>query len=119
MSFINGEEVSNETEAINASTSGESNAIFITRLGENTVSMLLYRNLLAYVFTVTQRGDILDLTVNLEQSLMGQTRGLFGNFNGDPNDDFIMPNGISVPSDASDQMLHDYGQSCEYNILYF
>ena len=66
-----------------------------------------------YVLTVTQRQNILDFVVNLEDSIMGTTEGLFGNFNGDNTDDFIMPNGVQIPSDASDQMLHDFGQSCE------
>ena len=75
--------------------------------------MLLYKERLAYVFTVTRREDILDFVVNFDDSIRGETRGLFGNFNGNNTDDFIMPNGVRIPSDASDQMLHDFGQSCE------
>lgn len=76
--------------------------------------MLLYKDSIAYVFTVTQRGEILDFIINLDNSVMGNTRGLFGNFNGDDTDDFIQPNGIVLPSNASDEMLHDYGQTCKY-----
>ena len=75
--------------------------------------MLLYMDGLTYVFTLTRREDILDFVVNFDDSIMGATRGLFGNFNGDNIDDFIMNNGVQIPSDASDQMLHDFGQSCE------
>ena len=76
--------------------------------------MLLYKDRIAYVLTVTRREDILDFVINLEDSVRGNTRGLLGNFNGDSTDDFVMPNGIQVPVNASDQMLHDFGQSCEF-----
>ena len=118
MSFINGEDVSDEIEEVDATTNGSNNAIFMTRTGVDTVRMLLYKDQLAYVFTVTRRGEILDFIINLENSLRGETKGLFGNFNGDTTDDYIKPNGIQVSSDASDQMLHDYGQSCEWLYSY-
>ena len=112
VSFINGEDVSITIE--NGTATGGDNAFYLTRVGENTTRMLFYWEGLAYVFTVTQREDIIDFVLNLDTSLRGQTRGLFGNFNNDGTDDFIKPNGITVPyEDVTDQMLHEFGQSCE------
>ena len=111
--FINGENASHEIEAVNSTSVQANNAFYLTRVEDNIVRVLLYTDTCVYVLTVTQRQNILDFVVNLEDSIMGTTRGLFGNFNGDSTDDFIMPNGIQILSDASDQMLHNFGQSCE------
>ena len=118
IAFINSEDISTEIETVNSTTTGGGNAFYLIRTGPDTIRMLLYREGIAYLLTVTQREDILDFVINLDPSVMGHTRGLFGNFNGDGTDDFIRPNGIVVPSDASDQMLHDYGQSCKCGLLY-
>ena len=98
---------------VNSTTDGGSNAFYLTRTGSNTINMLFYSNPLAYVFSVTQREDILDCVINLDNSLKGNTRGLFGDFNGDPTDDFIRPNGVMVSANASDPILHEFGQSCK------
>lgn len=97
----------------NSSVQGN-NAFYLTRSGENSVRVLLYKDSIAYILSVAQRGDILDFVINLEEPLRGNTRGLLGNFNGDNTDDFTMPNGIPVPSNASDRTIHEFGQSCEF-----
>ena len=109
---MNGEDISGSIETVN-STSLFGGAFLLTRIGENAVRILLFRDRVSYVLTVTQRQDILDFVLNLEESLRGTTRGLFGNFNDDSTDDLIYPNGIRVPLDATDEMLHEFGQSCE------
>ena len=111
--LINGEDVSHEIETVNSTSIQANNAFYLTRVEDNVVRVLLNRDTRVYVLTVTQRQNILDFVVNLEDSIMGTTEGLLGNFNGDNTDDFIMPNGIQILSDASDQMLHVFGQSCE------
>ena len=111
---INGENVSREIETVNNNTSVQAiNPFYLTRVGDNVVRILLNTDTGAYVLTVIQRRNILDFVVNLEDSIMGTVKGLFGNFNGDNMDDFIMNNGIQISPDGSDQMLHDFGQSCE------
>jgi len=110
--FVNGEDVSSSIETVN-STSLLEDAFLLTRIGENAVRILLFRDRASYVLTVTQRQHILDLVLNLEESLQGTTRGLFGNFNDDGTDDLIYPNGIRVPLSATNEMIHQFGQSCE------
>ena len=41
--------------------------------------------------------------------------GMLGNYNGNPNDDFIYPNGTILPSNSSDRQLYSFGQSCKHN----
>ena len=106
-------DVSSEIEFVGNGTTGNSNSFYVTRTAEKSVRMLFYKEGLVYIFTVTRRSGLLDFVINLDSSLNGETRGLLGNFNGDGTDDFIKPNGITVPSDANDQTLHEYGQSCE------
>ena len=118
MSFINGEDVSSEIAIVGNSTS-RGNNIYLNRTAENSIRMLLYRDQSVYAFTVTRREEILDFVINLDTSLMGETRGLFGNFNEDDKDDFIKPNGITLPFNASDELLHEFGQSCECNAVLY
>ena len=43
-----------------------------------------------------------------------QTRGLLGNWNGDPNDDFLRPNGDILSTDASMEDIHFmFGEECK------
>lgn len=93
-------------------TSLQSN-FYLNRTDENSVRVLLYKDRVSYILTVTRREDILDFVINLEESLRGKTTGLFGNFNGDNTDDFVMSNGVPIPSNATDDRIHDFGQSCE------
>lgn len=76
--------------------------------------MLLYKDSIAYILTVALRGDILEFVINLEEPLRRNTRGLLGNFNGDDTDDLIMSDGRPLPSSASDTMIHEFGQSCQF-----
>lgn len=44
-----------------------------------------------------------------------QTKGLLGNWNGNPNDDFLLPNGQVLPTSISMQEIHYlFGEKCEY-----
>ena len=46
------------------------------------------------------------------------TSGLMGNFNNDPNDDFI-PRGEtnSLPANINDSQIFEYGKTCEHQPL--
>lgn len=46
--------------------------------------------------------------------ILGQIRGLLGNFNGDDNDDFITRHNLVLPSDSSMRDLHyKFGMTCK------
>lgn len=47
--------------------------------------------------------------------VLGQIRGLLGNFNGDDNDDFVSRQNTVLPSDASMEDLHyKFGMTCKF-----
>ena len=64
--------------------------------------------------TVTLLSGLLNVVAVLPQDFMGLTQGLLGNFNGNATDDFIYPNGTLLDNDASDRMIHDFGQTCKF-----
>ena len=40
--------------------------------------------------------------------------GMLGNYNGNPNDDFVLRNGTMLPSNSTETQLYSFGQSYEY-----
>ena len=47
-------------------------------------------------------------------SFWNQTKGLMGTWNGDGNDDFLTPDGITLPSNLTTEELHDqFGLECK------
>lgn len=115
VTFINGEDISSQIQNVNDTTNEAS--FYVTRVANNSIRILFYKNPLAYVFTVSLRDNILEFVLNLDRSLNGSTRGLFGNFNSNDMDDFILPNGVTIQANASDEMLHDFGQACKETII--
>lgn len=63
--------------------------------------------------TVEVTPDLLNIIALIgEDSFKGKLRGLLGNYNGDPTDDFISRDGSSVSSDASMRDIHnDFGMT--------
>ena len=108
---MNGQDVSSTIETVN-STSRIGNNFFLNRTGENTIRLVFFKGK-SYILTVTKRQDILDFVLNLEESLKGRIRGLFGNFDDDDTNDLISPNGVTLSVNASDTMIHDFGKSCK------
>ena len=92
-------------------------------LKEGVALILLDNNTLSTVFssgrvthavyvTLIPGVEYLAYALNLDNSLTLTTGGLLGLRNGNISDDFTYPDGSSIPSDASDQMIHEWGQSC-------
>ncbi|PIN98025.1 hypothetical protein AB205_0044190, partial [Aquarana catesbeiana] len=46
---------------------------------------------------------------NLPNELLGKTKGLLGTWNNNQSDDFMRPNGTTIPSDSSEQAIYNYG----------
>jgi hypothetical protein len=91
-------------------------------LKEGVALILLDNNTLSTVFssgrvthavyvTLIPGVEYLAYALNLDNSLTLTTGGLLGLRNGNISDDFTYPDGSSIPSDASDQMIHEWGQS--------
>ena len=64
---------------------------------------------------VTPVEDSLRSPVALPPKYEKNARGLPGNFNGDPDDDFLTPDGDSLPANSSSAALREYGQLREQN----
>ena len=102
---------SNITDEITNSSSNLNSFVDIQRTSEMNRIESTFSNGIS--ITVSLLSGVLNIVVVLPQDFMGLTQGLLGNFNGNNTDDFIYPNGILLDNDASDSMIHDFGQACE------
>ncbi|XP_038072987.1 sushi domain-containing protein 2-like [Patiria miniata] len=60
---------------------------------------------------VSTTSGLLNVFTSLQKELKGRTRGLYGNWNGEKNDDFERPDGTILPVDATVQEIHsEFGQ---------
>ena len=62
--------------------------------------------------TVSLSRGLLSFVATSPEEFRVTTEGLLGNFNEDPSDDFIFRDGTTLEFDASDRMIHEFGQSC-------
>lgn len=63
--------------------------------------------------TIQVAAEIPNFVLALPQSFRGQTRGLLGNYNGQNSDEFVYRDGRMLQDNASDSMIHEFGQSCK------
>ncbi|XP_078420146.1 mucin-4-like [Cetorhinus maximus] len=59
-----------------------------------------------------QYGMLLAIT-NLPADYLNKTEGLLGVWNGNPNDDFTMPNGSVIPANSKESTIFNYGKTWE------
>ena len=102
---------SNITDEITNSSSNLNSFVDIQRTSEMNRIESTFSNGISV--TVTQLSGLLNIVAALPQDFMGLTQGLLGNFNGNATDDFIYRNGTLLDNDASDRMIHDFGQTCK------
>ena len=102
---------SNITDEITNSSSNLNSFVDIQRTSEMNRIESTFSNGIS--ITVSLLSGVLNIVVVLPQDFMGLTQGLLGNFNGNDTDDFIYSNGTLLDNDASDSMIHDFGQTCE------
>lgn len=111
--FLNQEDISPDLQSGNILQE----KVAVMQLEDYTVRSTFLQNDYVHSVTVSLAADIgiLSFVVNTASPLnQGITvTGLLGNLNGDPSDDFAYPNGIVLPSDATNEMLHEWGQSCK------
>ena len=74
-----------------------------------------FNNLLGWTFVVTLGARMLTVQVGAPtDALEYNTKGLLGNLNNDPNDDFISRNNTLYANSSSEETLfHDFGQTCK------
>ena len=63
--------------------------------------------------TTNVTNGIFNFVLNLPPTLIGQTEGLLGAFNGNQSDDLIFRNGTLLPTTSRDADIHLFGQSCK------
>ena len=84
----------------------------VTRVATNSIRTSFP---LGVTVEVSIAATIPNFVVRLPQNFSDSTSGLLGNFNGNPDDDFMYPNGIDVlRSDATDREIHGYAQQCQF-----
>ncbi|XP_078210971.1 mucin-4 [Callithrix jacchus] len=65
--------------------------------------------------SVTALSSILHASASLPQEYWNLTEGLLGIWNNNPEDDFRMPNGSTIPPSSSEATLFHYGMTWEIN----
>jgi len=59
-------------------------------------------------------GGLMRFVVTLSERYFNKTRGLLGTFNGDPDDDFTLPNGTLLSPNLTSSAIHyDFGLNCK------
>lgn len=88
---------------------------------DNSCLLLFYFcNISGIGITITPAIKALDISVNMPVTFRNQTKGLLGNYNNDPSDDFTLPNGTVLPSNITDrQKFVHFGIHCKLYILSF
>ena len=68
---------------------------------------------------ISLQNGFLGISVSLPQNFMSMTSGFLGNFNGDPDDDFMDRSGNVVLSSSSEQEIYtQFGLQCKLDIHY-
>uniref|UniRef100_A0A2K6UP28 Mucin 4, cell surface associated n=1 Tax=Saimiri boliviensis boliviensis TaxID=39432 RepID=A0A2K6UP28_SAIBB len=65
--------------------------------------------------SVTALSGVLHAAASLPPGYRGRTAGLLGIWNNNPEDDFRMPNGSTIPPSSSEAMLFHYGMTWKIN----
>ena len=65
--------------------------------------------------TVRDEKNHLIVTIVLSDDLFGKTRGLLGNWSGNTDDDWLLPNGTILSPPLTDEQIHfDFGEKCKF-----
>ena len=67
---------------------------------------------------ITARLQMLHVLVQTPNSLQGQLKGLMGNYDTDPDNDFMFPNGSVLSPNTTEKGLFPFGQGCKFCILH-
>jgi hypothetical protein len=56
---------------------------------------------------------MLSISTIIPKTLTNVTSGLLGNFDGNPYNDLMMPNGTVINANSSERQIFDYGKTCK------
>ena len=59
---------------------------------------------------------MMTIVFSAPESFKNKTMGLLGKWNDNPDDDFTLPDGSTIPISANDSTIHyEFGLKCKYN----
>lgn len=68
--------------------------------------------------TDTANSTLLTIVASFISDYTNSSKGLTGYWNGNVDDDFLLPNGTILPSNISDSQIHyDFGENCKLHNL--
>ena len=83
----------------------------VTRIDQNLAGISFANG---FSINITQNFDLLTFEIQSPSSFNGMFKGLVGNADGDPTNDFVHRNGALTSSNASDSQIHQFGLSCKF-----
>ena len=89
----------------------------------NTYFLVCFFSVNTIKISLGKRFLICETLIN--ENYKGQTIGLMGNFDGNKTNDFILPNGTSLPENATNserKIYYNFGQHCKsssFSLNYF
>ncbi len=111
--LFNGDDIS--ANVSNTNDSFTIDQLSVSRESENSLTTSFENGI---GVTITASFEMLSFVLSMPEEFQNVTRGLMGNYNGDPTDDIVFRNGDMLSGNVSDRMIHDFGQSCKYKYMY-
>lgn len=87
------------------------------RITRETLNSLFFEFPNEISLTITENSGMLGISSSISARFSGMTKGLMGNLNGNPMDDFMFYNGTMLPFEATGREIHLFGQSCKQTQL--
>ncbi|XP_064388044.1 uncharacterized protein LOC135336225 isoform X3 [Halichondria panicea] len=106
--LFNGDDIS--ANVSNTNDSFTIDQLSVSRESENSLTTSFENGI---GVTITASFEMLSFVLSMPEEFQNVTRGLMGNYNGDPTDDIVFRNGDMLSGNVSDRMIHDFGQSWE------
>ena len=79
----------------------------------NSSRIFSFENGVAIV--VKAANDIISFQLSMPETFYDKTKGLLGVWNDNQDDDFLRPDGTTVPVDSTEEMIfHQFGEKCMY-----
>ena len=70
------------------------------------------------ILSVTGENEILNVRLTMPATFKNHTKGLLGTWNDNTEDDFLTPDGSTIPSNSLEEdIFYNFGQTCEEAVL--